>query len=156
MLFLNYNEIQIRPMSYHSKSQYHDAFASMVKITMRDGDASEREIIFLEHLMYKLSLTEGEYEFIMQNYMTYPITAPYAKDERIKALHELGKILNSDKTIEVEDQSRWLGRIARSIGFEPNGIQETISKALSLTKEEIGFDKFESEIRTVMEKYTNQ
>ncbi len=140
-------------MNYHSKSQYHDAFTAIVKITMRDGDASEREIIFLEHLMYKLSITEQEYEFIMQNYMKYPLIAPYSKDDRIKALYELGKILNSDKTIKGEDQVRWLGRVARSIGFEPNGIQETVSKALTLTEGNLVFDKFESEIRAITEKY---
>ena len=140
-------------MNYHSKSQYHDAFASMVKITMRDGDASEREIIFLEHLMYKLSLTEREYEFIMQNYMSYPITAPYAKDERIKALYELGKILNSDGTIEREDQIRWLERVGKAIGFEPNSMHEVSAKTLSLTKKEIDFDRFESEIGIILEKY---
>ena len=156
MLLLKNEEIPIRSMNYHSKSQYHDAFASMVKITMRDGDASEREIIFLEHLMYKLSLTEREYEYIMQNYISYPITAPYSKGERIKALYELGKILNSDKGIPQEDRNRWLGRVGRSLGFEPNGIEEIVSKALSLTDGAIEFDKFESEIRTVMEKYTSQ
>ncbi|NAS12530.1 hypothetical protein [Poritiphilus flavus] len=138
-------------MNYHSKSQYHDAYASMVKITMRDGDASKREIIFLEHLMYKLSLTEEEYEFIMQNYMNYPITAPYAKDERIKALYELGKILNSDRTIEGEDQIRWLERVGKAIGFEPNYVHEVSAKALLLTKNKIDFDRFESEIGAVLE-----
>ncbi|MCW5515692.1 hypothetical protein [Muriicola sp. Z0-33] len=138
-------------MNYHSKSQYHDAFASMVKITLRDGDASEREIIFLEHLMYKLSLNEREYEFVMQNYMDYPITAPYSKDERIRALYELGKILNSDKGITGEDQNRWLGRVARSIGFEPNSIEEITFKAISLTEEEIDFEKFEKEIKRIQD-----
>ncbi|TAI47322.1 hypothetical protein [Flagellimonas allohymeniacidonis] len=137
-------------MRYPFKGQYHDAFASMVKITLRDGDASEREIIFLEHLRYKLSLDEREYEFIMQNYMSYPITAPYSKDERIKALYELGKILNSDKTIEGKDQTRWLGRVARSIGFEPNSIGEITSEALSLTREDIEFDQFDTAILKIL------
>lgn len=140
-------------MNYHSKSQYHDAFASMVKITLRDGDASEREIIFLEHLMYKLSLTEQEYEFIMQNYMKYPIGAPHSLEVRMEALYELGKILNSDQGISNDDRSRWLGRVAASVGFEPNGIQETVSKTLSLTEGEIEFDTFKSEIQTLIKKY---
>ena len=143
-------------MNFYAKTQYHDAFAAMVKITLRDGDASEREIVFLEHLMYKLSLTEEEYEFIMQNYLHYPITAPYSKDERINALYELGKILNSDKSIEGEDQSRWLERVARAIGFEPNGIKQITAKALSLTERDIDFNKFDSALRSVLEENRNQ
>lgn len=139
-------------MNYHSKSQYHDAFASMVKITLRDDDASESEIIFLEHLMYKLSLTEREYEFIMQNYSKYAITAPFSYEERIKALFELSKILNSDKRITGEDQKRWLGRIARSIGFEPNSIEDVVLKSLLLTEKEIDFEVFDKEIYNILEK----
>nr|WP_299170781.1 hypothetical protein [uncultured Allomuricauda sp.] len=137
-------------MNYSSKSQYHDAFASMVKITMRDGDASESEIIFLEHLMYKLSLDETEYEFIMQNYMKYPITAPYSHDERIKALFELGRILNADERITGADQKRWLTRVGRAIGFEPNCIENISTRALSLTEEEIDFSGFNKEIEVVL------
>ncbi len=140
-------------MNYYSKSKYHDSFASMVKITLRDGDASESEIIFLEHLMYKLSLDEQEYEFIMQNYMKYPISAPYSYEERIYGLYKLGEILNSDTRITGDDQNRWLERIGKAIGFEPNCIGEITSKALSLTKEEIEFDKFEAEIRTILANY---
>ncbi|WP_350286122.1 hypothetical protein [uncultured Croceitalea sp.] len=140
-------------MNYHLKSQYHDAFASMVKITLRDGDASEREVIFLEHLMDKLSLNEEEYEFIMQNYVKYPISAPYAFDERIKALYELGKILNTENVMDENSKSRWLERLGKAIGFEPNSIEEVVAKAISLTKENIEFGKFNSEIQAVLENH---
>ncbi|WP_350288994.1 hypothetical protein [uncultured Croceitalea sp.] len=140
-------------MSYSSKSQYHDAFASMVKITMRDGDASESEIIFLEHLMYKLSLEEREYEFIMENYMKYPITVPYSYDERISALYQLGKILNADIRITGDNQKKWLERIVKTIGFEPNASQDLTLKALVLTEEEIDFNEFSAQIRTILSNY---
>lgn len=140
-------------MSYSSKSQYHDAFASMVKITLRDGDASESEIIFLEHLMYKLSLEEREYEFIMENYMKYPITAPYSYDERISSLYQLGKILNADTRITGDDQKKWLERVVKTIGFEPNASQDLTLKALLLTEEEIDFNEFNAQIRIILSDY---
>ena len=143
-------------MKYYDKSQYHDAFAAITKITLRDGDATDSEIIFLEHLKNKLSITDKEYEHIAQNYLKYPISAPYTYDERINALYELTTIIKADEAITGESEKRWLERMGKAIGFEPNGIKEIVAKALLIMEKEADFEKFDRDLRVVLKETQNK
>ncbi|WP_298898322.1 TerB family tellurite resistance protein [uncultured Psychroserpens sp.] len=134
----------------HSKSQYHDAFAAIMKITFRDGNASEKEKLFLKHLANKLELSDAEYNTISNTYMSYDIVAPYLHQHRVSHFYNVVKVIHSDRSIEGEEQTKWLTRMATAMGFDPSNVKYIVAKSLDLFDDNCDFDSYKEEIDNMM------
>ncbi|WP_298511090.1 TerB family tellurite resistance protein [uncultured Kordia sp.] len=119
----------------HSRSQYHDAFSAIMKITFRDGDTTEDEKVFLKYLATKLGISDAEYKIISDNYMDQAIEAPYTYNERLENFYKVVQVIYEDKDIEGKNQSMWLERMAKAMGFNPSNVQYIVAKSLTLFRD---------------------
>ncbi|WP_298902597.1 TerB family tellurite resistance protein [uncultured Psychroserpens sp.] len=134
----------------HFKSQYHDAFAAIMKITYRDGNASETEQLFLKHLSNKLGISENEYDTINNTYMNYDIVAPYLHQQRVEHFYKVVEVVYSDKYIDGDKQTKWLTRMATAMGFDPSNVKYIVAKSLDLFNDNCDFESYKEGIDNMM------
>ncbi|WP_299257623.1 hypothetical protein [uncultured Aquimarina sp.] len=77
-----------------SESTHHYQFGAVVKITLRDGEVSQEEKTFLDHLAKVLGISGEEYDHIMQNYLTYPLEPTTTHNERLESMYTLTKLIS--------------------------------------------------------------
>lgn len=129
-----------------SQSTYHNQFAAVVKITLRDGEVSNEEKEFLSHLANTLKISAEEYEHIMQNYLSYPLEPTYTYHQRLESLYTLTKLIHEDDVITGEHQTVWLERMALAIGFTPGNVKYIIAKSLVLIGNKVDIETYKNEI----------
>ncbi len=117
----------------NSRSVYFEAFASIMKITLRDNDATDEEKAFLQHFGKKLGVTSSEYfELIDDNmYMKYEIKAPYLYNQRLESLYKITQIVDVDNLSKAA-KTKWLNRVAIAIGFDPSNVKYIVGKSLDM------------------------
>ncbi|MFP2997554.1 TerB family tellurite resistance protein [Spongiivirga sp. MCCC 1A20706] len=136
-------------MSFESNSKYYDAFASIVKITLRDGYVAEEEMMFLKHLSVKLQIPAHEYEDVRENYLYKPIQPLITYKERLEALHRLTQIIDEDYTIAGDIQNKWVNRMVVGLGFNPVNAKYIGGKAMDLVKLGVDTKSFVYEIQNL-------
>ncbi|WP_299275398.1 hypothetical protein [uncultured Psychroserpens sp.] len=134
-----------------TKSKYYEAYAAVMKITLRDGDASEEEKSFLQVFGKKIGITSSEYFDISENYMSHKIVAPYTYEERMEALYKIVEIIYSEKTMMKSTRITWLERMAIAIGFDPSYAKDIITKSLELFRECCDLEFYKTEIKKIGE-----
>lgn len=117
-----------------TNSQYFDAYAAIMKITLRDGDATNEEQQFLQRLGKKLGVTSEEYFELIESYLRYKITAPYTYDERLESMYRLSEIVYNDEILSNELKENWLQRMGIAIGLDPSYVANIVSKSLEFFK----------------------
>ncbi len=140
-------------MSKESRSQYFEAYAAIMKITLRDGEVSDDEKSFLQHFGKKLGVTPQEYFELIENdlYMSYDISAPYLYNDRLESLYHISKIVHEDDlTINIKE--KWLKRVAVAIGFDPSNVKYTVGKSIDLfkTHNDLSLETFKDGIKNIM------
>lgn len=118
-----------------SKSQYYDAYAAVIKITLRDNNASENEKEYLQAFGKKLGITPKEYFEIIESYMEFDIVAPYTYNSRLENFYTLTSVVNDDNKMPENDQVKWLERMATAMGFNPSNVKYIVAKSLDLINE---------------------
>ncbi len=131
------------------ESTYHYQFGAVVKITLRDGQVSEEEKIFLSHLAKVLGISEAEYDHIMQNYLTYPLEPTTTHNERLESMYTLTKLISEDETISGEQQTLWLERMAKAIGFTPGNVKYIVAKSLAVINKGLELGTYKEEIKNI-------
>lgn len=135
--------------SKKNQSEYYDAFAGIMKITLRDGQVSQEEKTFLKDLAAKLNISDDEYEDICQNYMSHTIIAPYTYNVRLENFYKVTEVIYSDKKISKKNQILWLERMGVAMGFNPNNIEYIVAKSLDLFKEGVTMEDYKKGIHTL-------
>ncbi|TMM57071.1 hypothetical protein FEE95_11310 [Maribacter algarum] len=124
------------------KNQYHNEFAALVKITMRDGDATESEKGFLSHLSTKLRMSTSEYEGIMANYLSYPLETIPTNKMKLQNLYTLTQLVCEDDSITGAEQKSWLERMGKGMGFTHQNVQYIADKSIKMMQEGADLDAF--------------
>ncbi len=132
-----------------SESTYHYQFGAVVKITLRDGEVSEEEKTFLDHLAKILGILGEEYNHIMQNYLTYPLEPTTTHNERLESMYTLTKLISEDQTITGEQQTIWLERMAKAVGFTPGNVKYIVAKSLAVIEKGVDQETYKKEIRNI-------
>ncbi|WP_282080778.1 TerB family tellurite resistance protein [Aquimarina algiphila] len=132
-----------------SESTYHYQFGAIVKITLRDGKISDEEKTFLSHLATIMEIPKEEYDHIMQNYITYPLEPTTTYNDRLGSMYTLTKLISDDKTISGEQQTFWLERMAKAIGFTPGNVKYIVAKSLAVIEKRIDQETYKEEIRNI-------
>ncbi|AXT63016.1 TerB family tellurite resistance protein [Aquimarina sp. AD10] len=132
-----------------SKSTYHYQFGAVVKITLRDGEISEEEKAFLAHLAETLGVSREEYDHIIQNYLTYPLDPNNTYNERLESMYTLTKLISEDSTITGEQQTIWLERMAKAIGFTSGNVKYIVAKSLAVIEKGIDQETYKDEIKNI-------
>ncbi len=135
-----------------SRSAYFKAYAAIMKITLRDGDASEGEKDFLQSFGRKLEISSSEYFELVETYMDYEITAPYTYNQRLESLYKLAKIVYNDGDLSKELKEKWLKRIAIAIGFDPSNIKYVVAKSFDLLRnaKNLDMETYKEGIKSIM------
>ncbi|WP_299886885.1 hypothetical protein [uncultured Lacinutrix sp.] len=115
-----------------SKSQYYDAYAAVMKITLRDNNASDEEKQYLQAFGKKLGITDSEYFEVIESYMEFDIVAPYTYNSRLENFYTLTTVVAEDHKMPHKDQVKWLGRMATAMGFNPSNVKYIVAKSLDL------------------------
>ena len=124
------------------QNQYHNEFAALVKITMRDGDATESEKGFLSHLATKLGMSSSEYEGIMANYLSYPLETIPTNKMKLQNLYTLTQLVCEDNSITGDEQKSWLERMGKGMGFTHQNVSYIADKSIKMMQEGAGLDAF--------------
>ena len=136
-----------------SRSAYFEAFASIMKITLRDNDATDEEKSFLQHFGRKLGVTSAEYFELIDDdmYMKYEITAPYMYNQRLESLFKITQIVDGDN-LPKATKEKWLNRMAIAIGFDPSNVKYVIGKSLDMfnANKNLTLDDFKDGIKNIM------
>ncbi|WP_299212383.1 TerB family tellurite resistance protein [uncultured Aquimarina sp.] len=132
-----------------SESTYHYQFGAVVKVTLRDGEVSQEEKTFLDHLAKVLGISGEEYDHIMQNYLTYSLEPTTTYNERLESMYTLTKLISEDETISGEKQTLWLERMAKAIGFTPGNVKYIVGKSLAVIERGIDQETYKEEIRNI-------
>ncbi|WP_298754590.1 hypothetical protein [uncultured Psychroserpens sp.] len=132
-----------------AKSKYFEAYAAVMKITLRDGDASEEEKGFLQVFGKKIGITSSEYFDISENYMSYKIIAPYTFDERKEALYKITEIIYGENLMFNSTRITWLERMAIAMGFDPSNVKDIVAKSLALIREGCDLESYKDEIKKI-------
>lgn len=130
-------------------NQYHNEFAALVKITMRDGDASTSEKDFLKHLSSKLEMKETEYNDIMLNYLSYPLDTIGTHTKKLENLYTLTKLICEDDSIIGKEQKSWLERMGKGIGFTHENVHYIADKSIKMMKEGANLETFIQGIKNI-------
>ncbi|TXG39229.1 hypothetical protein [Seonamhaeicola maritimus] len=137
-----------------SRSTYFEAFASIMKITLRDNNATDEEKSLLQHFGRKLGVTSSEYfELIDDNmFMRYEIEAPYMYNQRLESLYRITKIVYEDVDISKLMKEKWLYRMGIAIGFDPSNIKYVVGKSLDMFNANNGLtlEDYEDGIKNIM------
>lgn len=123
-------------------NQYHNEFAALVKITLRDGDATESEKVFLNHLATKLGMSTSEYDGIMANYLSYPLETIPTNKIKLQNLYTLTQLVCEDDSITGEEQKSWLERMGKGMGFTHQNVPYIADKSIKMMQEGADLDTF--------------
>ncbi|MBF0694784.1 MAG: TerB family tellurite resistance protein [Flavobacterium sp.] len=116
-------------------------FSAIVRVALTDGTIDDRERAFLDYLAKKLSISNEEYQEILENPSKYPINPPYLHSQRLERLFDLGRMVHSDHQLG-DTQERLLRRFAVALGFTPANAPYIVDKALSLIDKRVDLDTF--------------
>ncbi|WP_298551557.1 hypothetical protein [uncultured Algibacter sp.] len=137
----------------NSRSIYFEAFASIMKITLRDDNATDEEKVFLQHFGKKLGVTSTEYfELIDDNlYMKYEIKAPYLYNKRLESLYKITQIVDEDN-LSKATKEKWLNRVVIAIGFDPSNVKYVVGKSLDMfnTNKDLTLEEYKDGIKNIM------
>ncbi len=131
------------------KSEYYDAFAAIMKITLRDGNATEEEKHFLQVFGRKLGITESEYFEIKDSYMNFEIVAPYTHNSRLESFYKIVEIVYNDDSTKAKAKTEWLERMGVALGFNPSNITYIVAKSLDVFENEINLESYKEAIKSM-------
>ena len=124
-------------------------FAAIVRVALSDGEIVDSEKEFLDRIARKLSISESEYEAILENPTAYPINPPTTYNRRLERLFDLVRMVYVDLDIK-ESQISVLERIAVGLGFAPANATYVVHKALALIGDGVDdLDTFSDEIKNM-------
>ncbi|WP_299187915.1 hypothetical protein [uncultured Aquimarina sp.] len=85
----------------------------------------------------------------MQNYLNYPLEPTTTYNERLESMYTLAKLISEDETISGEQQTLWLERMAKAIGFTPGNVKYIVAKSLAVIEKGVDQEIYKEEIRNI-------
>lgn len=122
-------------------------FASIVRVALADGDISEEEKKFLDHLADKLDISEEDYAKILEHPEKYPVNPPYLEINRIERLYDLARMVYVEHMLGPK-QKEILKKFTVALGFTGN-VDYLVDKALSLLVLNVDSETFIYEIQNL-------
>ncbi|GGI56987.1 hypothetical protein [Winogradskyella haliclonae] len=114
-------------------SKYFAAFASIMKITLREGNSSIDEKRILQEFGKKLGISSSEYFELLDSYDSFDITPVTTRNERLKAFYQIINVIFTND-YQNTNKNEWLERIGVAIGFSSINIKYIVLKSLDLFK----------------------
>ena len=116
-------------------------FAAIVNLAAVDGEINEKEEAQLKKFANKLDIQEEEYNTVLKNPTAFPIHPHNSVQERLERLHDLFKIIYSDKYID-EEEEELLKKYAIGLGFSPKVSEGIIKRSIQIFSGQISFDDY--------------
>ena len=132
-----------------TKSPHYDAYVAVMKITLRDNNASEEEKQYLQPFGKKLGITPSEYFEIIETYMDHEIVPLYTYNERLENFYNLMEVVYNDKNIQGSSQEKWLMRMATAMGFNPSNVKYIVAKSIDLFNAGVDLDTYKAGIKNM-------
>jgi hypothetical protein len=126
-------------------------FASIVRVALANGQISEEERKFLDHLANSLDISEEDYAKILEHPEKYPINPPYLEINRIERLYDLARMVYVDHILGPK-QKEILKKFTVALGFTGD-IDYLVDKALSLLVLNADKESFMHEIQNSKREY---
>ncbi len=123
-------------------------FSAIVRVALTDGNVSEQEKKFLDHLAQELEISEEEYQEILENPLKYPINPPLLYNRRLERLYDLSRMVQADPNLG-ERKIKLLKKFALRLGFTPGNADYIVDKALKLVELGVDLDEFTFEIKNM-------
>lgn len=105
--------------------------ASMVALAKDHGAIKPEEEVVLRRFKASLDISDADYEAILKNPMSFPITPPTTSLERIQWLHDLFKIVFADHEMS-EHEHVLLKRYATAIGYNDEDAHYLVERSIEI------------------------
>ena len=105
-------------------------FATIVSLAQSAG-LKEEEKVMLQRFKSVLDISDSNYEEIMKNPHSYPVTPPNTSEERIQWLHDLFKIVFADNQLD-EAEHKLLRKYATAIGFNEADAEYLVERSIEI------------------------
>lgn len=116
-------------------------FAALATLAASDGPIMEDEQQLLDRFARKLSISDKDYEEVMDPANKYPIAPQVNSEQRLERLYDLFKIVFLDH--KVDDQEMiLLKRYAIGLGFSSEGADQVIERSVAIFSGKIAFDEY--------------
>lgn len=113
------------------RSEYYSVLGQIMKITLKDDDATHEEKRVLQAFGKKLGLSSSEYFDLLETYERYDIIPLQTRRERLSAFYRVVEVVYNNTSDKVS-QIKWLERMGKAMGFNPVNIKYIVLKSLDL------------------------
>ena len=124
----------------HRNNKAH--FASILNIALSDGEINEREDAALTRFATKLDISEEEYAHIIKDPRVYSIQPSSLREERLRNIYNLFKIIYTDHYIDAEEELI-IRKYAIGLGCTSDNARMVIKKSIEIFGGGLGFEDYQ-------------
>lgn len=117
-------------------------FSALVNVALVDGPMTPEEDFMLLRFARKLDISELEYNEIIKNPKKYRIFPTNSHEIRLKQLHDIFRIIYSDKDID-EEEAVFLNRYAIVLGLNEDDAKKIIDRSIQIFSGGLDFYDYE-------------
>ena len=116
-------------------------FASIVNLAAVDGEIKPEEEVLLKRFAKKLDIHEHEYEKVLENPSSFPLTHSNRVERRLERLHDLFTIIFADNEID-DEESELIKRYAIGLGFSSAAADGIIKRSVKIFSGHLDFEDY--------------
>jgi len=105
-------------------------FATLVALAKSSGIKAE-EAVQLLRFKQVLDISDSDYDAILKDPHSYPVTPPNTSDERIQWLHDLFKIVFADHKMD-EPEHMLLRKYATALGYNDADAEYLVERSIEI------------------------
>lgn len=118
-----------------------DHFSSIVNLAAIDGEINPREEAQLKRIAQKLDINESEYEKILENPHSFPISSPNDVEKRLERIYDLFTLIYSDHEMDAEELAL-IKKYAIGLGFSSEATENIIKRSVQIFSGQINFEDY--------------
>lgn len=116
-------------------------FAAIVNLASVDGEINADEEAQLKRFARKLDINEHEYERVIRNPKSFPISASNSVEQRLERLHDLFQIIYADHDID-EEETELIKKYAIGLGFSSQASEGIIKRSIQIFSGQLNFEDY--------------
>lgn len=126
--------------SRHRNNMAH--FTAIVKLATIDGAINSEEEKIIRGFANKLEIDPEEYKNILKHPENYPIMPINSREERLKHLYDLFKMIYADHEIDAPEK-KLIVKYAIGLGVPLNKAEAIIERSIKIFEGRLNFDSYQ-------------
>jgi hypothetical protein len=105
-------------------------FATLVALAQVSGMQEEEEVV-LHRFKSVLDISDADFDEIMKDPKSYPVTPPNTSDERMQWLHDLFKVVFADHRMD-DSEHKLLRKYAIALGYNDEDAEYLVKRSIEI------------------------